>query len=83
MSAPRLSQALQVDETLRKAGIDMAQLKRDLDVHGAQIDAILTRNDTEAHALGMRGTPGLLVGRAVSTGIGDLAGLQAAVADAP
>jgi hypothetical protein len=30
----------------------------------------------------MRGTPGLLVGRNVSTAIGDLAALQVAVAEA-
>jgi protein-disulfide isomerase len=80
--APRLSQASDVDETLQSAGIDLPEIKRTLAAHGAQIDAILARNNAEAHSLGMRGTPGLLVGRDVSTGIGDLAGLQKAVAEA-
>jgi protein-disulfide isomerase len=82
IGAPRLSQAAEVDATLRNAGIDMAELQKTLAARGAEIDAILARNDAEAHALGIRGTPGLLVGRAVSTGIGDLATLQMAVAQA-
>ena len=80
--APRLSQAAEVDETLRRAGINLTELKKTLAAHGAQIDAILARNNAEAHSLGMRGTPGLLVGRDVSTGIGDLAALQMAIAEA-
>jgi protein-disulfide isomerase len=82
IGARRLSQETEVDETLQKAGINVSELKRTLATHGAQIDAILARNNSEAHSLGMRGTPGLLVGRNVSTGIGDLAALQAAVAEA-
>ncbi len=79
--APRLSQAAEVDEALQSAGINLPALKKTLAIHGAQIDAILARNNAEAHSLGMRGTPGLLVGRDVSTGIGDLAALQIAVAE--
>jgi protein-disulfide isomerase len=82
ISAPRLSREAEVDDTLQKAGIDVAALKRALVEHSAQIDAILARNNTEARSLGIRGTPGLLVGRAVTTGVGDLAGLQSAVAAA-
>lgn len=82
ISAPRLSQEAEVDEILQKAGINVLELKRTLATHGTEIDTILARNDSEAHALGMRGTPGLLVGRDVSTGIGDLAGLRIAVAEA-
>jgi protein-disulfide isomerase len=82
ISAPRLSQEAEVDETLQKAGINVLELKRTLATHGTEIDTILARNASEAHSLGMRGTPGLLVGRNVSTGIGDLAGLRIAVAEA-
>jgi protein-disulfide isomerase len=82
ISARRLSRETEVDETLQKAGINVLELKRTLAIHGAQIDAILARNNSEAHSLGMRGTPGLLVGRDVSTAIGDLAALQVAVAEA-
>jgi protein-disulfide isomerase len=82
ISAPRLSQETEVDETLQKAGINVVELKRALATHGAQIDAILARNSAEAHSLGMRGTPGLLVGRDVCTDIGDLTALQNAVTEA-
>jgi protein-disulfide isomerase len=82
ISAPRLSQEAEVDATLQKVGIDVLELKRTLAARGAQIDAILARNNFEAHSLGMRGTPGLLVGRDVSTNIGDLSALQIAVAKA-
>jgi protein-disulfide isomerase len=82
ISAPRLEQETEVDETLRKAGINLSELKKTLAENGAKIDAILARNNSEAHSLGMRGTPGLLVGRDVSINIGDLATLQAAVTEA-
>ena len=82
IGASRLSQAAEVDEALQNAGINLPELKKTLAAHGAQIDAMLARNNAEAHSLGMRGTPGLLVGRDVSTSIGDLAGLQIAVAEA-
>src|SRR5271154_5139539 len=82
ISAPRLSQEAEVDETLQKAGINVVELKRTLATHGAQIDAILARTNAEAHSLGMRGTPGLLVGRDVCTDIGDLTALQNAVTEA-
>jgi protein-disulfide isomerase len=82
IGAPRLSQATEVDKTLQNAGVNLLELKRTLATHGVQIDAMLARNNAEAHSLGMHGTPGLLVGRDVSTGIGDLAALQIAVAEA-
>ena len=82
ISAPRLSQEAEVDETLQTAGINVVELKRTLATHGAQIDSILARNNAEAHSLGMRGTPGLLVGRDVCTNIGDLSALQNAVSEA-
>src|SRR6202167_1943410 len=82
IGASRLSQAAEVDEALQNAGIDLLELKRTLATHGAQIDAILARNSAEAHSLGMRGTPGLLVGRDVRTDIGDLTALQNAVTEA-
>ena len=82
ISAPRLSQETEVDDTLRKAGINLSELKKTLAENGANIDATLARNNSEARSLGMRGTPGLLVGRDVSISIGDLAALQAAVTEA-
>jgi protein-disulfide isomerase len=80
ISAPRLGENSQVDEALRSAGIDMARLKQDLIAHRASIDALLMRNDAEARSLGLRGTPGVLIGRQRVSNLSDLAGLQAAVA---
>jgi len=80
ISAPRLDGNGQVDAALRRAGIDMAQLGKDLAAHRAAIDALLMRNNAEARGLGLRGTPGILAGRQLVSGISDLAGLESAVA---
>ena len=82
ISAPRLSQNEQVDETLLHAGIDIGRIRRDLQQHGAEIEALLARNAKEARALGIRGTPGILVARQIVSNIADLADLQAAVSNA-
>lgn len=78
--APRLEKNSQVDAVLQGAGIDMAQLKQDLVAHRASIDELLMRNDSEARDLGLHGTPGILVGRRIVSGISDLQALQSAVA---
>jgi protein-disulfide isomerase len=80
ISAPRLAENSQVDAALRGAGIDMAQLKTDLTAHRAAIDGRLMRNAAEARDLGLRGTPGVLVGRRLVSGISSLEALQSAVA---
>jgi protein-disulfide isomerase len=80
INAPRLAANSQVDAALRRAGIDMAQLKKDLVAHRAAIDGLLMRNEAEARGLGLRGTPGILAGRQLVSGISDLAGLESAVA---
>jgi protein-disulfide isomerase len=80
MSAPRLAENKQVEAALRGAGVDMAQLQKDLIAHRAAINNLLMRNDTEARGLGLRGTPGILVGRRLVSGISDLTALQSAVA---
>jgi protein-disulfide isomerase len=82
MNGPRLSSNEQVDGLLRHAGIDMTQLKADLDRHAGSIDALLDRNDSEARALSLRGTPGVLVGRRLLSGMPDLPALQKLVAGA-
>jgi protein-disulfide isomerase len=79
ISAPRLATEVQVDGALLRAGIDMARLKADLAAHGAAIDQLLNRNQIEANALNLRGTPGIVVGRYVVSNIGDLQGLESAV----
>jgi len=81
ISAPRLAQNSQVDAALRSAGVDMAQLKKDLLAHRESIEGQLKRNDIEARDLGLRGTPGVLVGRRLVSGISNLEALQSAVAN--
>jgi protein-disulfide isomerase len=80
MSAPRLAENKQVEAALRGAGVDMTQLQKDLVAHRAAINNLLMRNDTEARGLGLRGTPGILVGRRLVSGISDLTTLQSAAA---
>jgi protein-disulfide isomerase len=82
MAASRLASNGQVDSLLREAGLNMERLKADAQSHGAEIDALLQRNDTEARALGIRGTPGLLAGRHIVNGVYDVPGLEQAVATA-
>ena len=82
MGASHLASRGQVDALLRGAGIDLNKLNAALTAHGAEIDALLKRNDTEVRALGIRGTPGLLVGRHIINGVYDVAGLEQAVAAA-
>jgi protein-disulfide isomerase len=81
MRSLRLTENVQVDATLREAGIDVNRMKHDAATHAADIDAVLERNDAEAHALGLRGTPGIVIGRQLLPGIVDLAGLRQLVAE--
>jgi protein-disulfide isomerase len=80
MAATRLASNGQVDSLLQHAGLNMPQLKADAVSHGTEINALLERNDTEARALGIRGTPGLLVGRHIINGVYTVPGLEQAVA---
>lgn len=47
---------------VRRAGLDLERLQRDLKQHGDRIDAILADNDRLARSLGLQGTPGMVVG---------------------
>jgi protein-disulfide isomerase len=80
MNGPRLAQNDQVDATFKRAGIDVDTLKKDRTSHAKDIDALLARNDAEAHALHLRGTPGIVIGRQLLPGIVDLNGLKQLVA---
>jgi protein-disulfide isomerase len=79
MGATRLASIEQIDKLLRDAGLDMNVLNKDLAAHTAEIMALLQRNDTEARAIGLRGTPGLLIGGHIISGVYDVAGLERAV----
>jgi len=79
ISGRRLAQKDQVDAILQRAGVDLATLKKDRAAHAEEIDALLTRNDEEARALGLRGTPGIVVGRSLLPGFANLSTLQRVV----
>ena len=68
ISGPRLAQNDQVDAILETAGVNMDTLKKDRASHAREIAALLDRNDKEAHALSLEGTPGIVVGRQLVRG---------------
>jgi protein-disulfide isomerase len=80
MSGPRLAKDDQVDSTLSRAGVNLDVLVKDRARHSQEITDLLTRNDKEAYALGIQGTPGILVGRLLVPGSVDLNDLQELVA---
>jgi protein-disulfide isomerase len=53
----------QVNSALKSASVDLKQLALDRVRHSAEIDAALARSAAEAKSLGLRGTPGFLIGR--------------------
>ena len=81
ISGPRLAQNDQVDAILQTAGVNMDSLKRDRTSHAREIAALLERNDEEAHALSLGGTPGLVVGRQLVPGMVDVSNLKRLVAN--
>ena len=81
LSGPRLAKIDQVDDILQHAGVNMETLKKDRVGHAKEIAALLERNDAEAQALGLKGTPGIVVGRQLVAGIADLGTLKTLVAN--
>ena len=65
-----------------KAKVDWPRLQRDLKTRGAEIDALLTRTNGIAEAIGFNGTPALIVGSQVVAGAVDLPTLRRLVATA-
>jgi protein-disulfide isomerase len=82
IDGPRLATTAQVGAALSRVGVDLARLTKDRAKHSSEIDALIERNDEEAHALNLRGTPGIVVGRQLLPGIVDLDGLKRLVANA-
>lgn len=82
INGPRLATTAQVDAALSGVGVNLDTLSKDRANHSAEIDALIERNDQEAHALTLRGTPGIVVGRQILPGIVDFGGLKRLVADA-
>jgi len=71
-----------VDATLAAAGIDVGRAKSDLKAKASAIDAILSRNNMQATALGFQGTPGFIIGHFRVPGAPNAGALKEAIADA-
>jgi protein-disulfide isomerase len=65
-----------VRAVLRAAGFDLKKLDTDIALHEKEYGETLTRNQREAAALGLRGTPGLIVGNQLVPGAVDYAKLE-------
>lgn len=76
------STAESLSEELEKAGIDRQRLARDLEANAAAIGALLGRNNEQAEALGLPGTPVYLVGPYKVAAALDYKGFKDVVADA-
>lgn len=81
LGGPRLADNGQVDAILQKAGVNMDTLKKDRAAHAKEIAAVLARNDAEAHALTLDGTPGIVVGLQLVPGVANLSFLEKLVAN--
>ena len=56
------STAQEMRDAVKAAGVDMPRLDSDLAAHGADIAALIKRNNDEAASLGLDGTPVFLIG---------------------
>lgn len=71
-----------VKSVLRSSGFDVRVLDADIQSHAKEYGAAIMRNQRETAALGLRGTPGLIVGNRLVLGSIDYAGLERLVAQA-
>jgi protein-disulfide isomerase len=71
-----------VRQVMRQAGFDVAKLDADIAAHQKEYSAVLTRNQEEATSLGLRGTPGLIIGDRLIAGGLDFRHLASQVAAA-
>ena len=71
-----------IDELLKEAGIDVDRAKRDLQVNGKAIDAMLARNNAQAEGLNFRGTPSFIVGKFRVPGVLTMDQFAQVIADA-
>jgi protein-disulfide isomerase len=66
--------------TLRTAGVDVPRIQADITRNQQAYDKLLARTRSEAQALGLRGTPGLIVGNQLIIGGADYRQLRALIA---
>lgn len=51
-----------IDDAMRDRGIDVAEVRDALDLHLDEIDALLLRNEEQARAFSLPGTPAFIIG---------------------
>lgn len=71
----------QMLKAVQGTDVDMARLNLDLQLHGAEISALLKRNLAQAGSLGLQGTPTYLVGPLLASTL-DYSSFKRAVAEA-
>ena len=71
-----------VQSVMRAAGFDMNKIDADIARHQKEYSAIIDRNEHETAALGIKGTPGVVIGGQVVSGSIDYARLVSLVAQA-
>lgn len=71
-----------IEAAAKQAGVDIAQLKKDIVTHTEDIEDLLARNDEQAQMLGLDGTPGFIIGSVQSFGGMTLKQFEESVADA-
>ena len=69
-----------IEETLTKAGLDVAALEAAYGENRDTWDGLLTRNGAQAAAFQLRGTPAFIIGTVIYPGAMDKAGLENAIA---
>lgn len=79
---PRPLDEVKMQAAARRAGVDWAQLERDLKTHSGDIEDLLARNNEQAETLGLEGTPGFIIGHTQTFGAMTLDHLQANVRQA-
>lgn len=82
MKTPRPLTEQSIRTAVTKAGADWNRLQADMKKNSAEIDALLERNNEQAEALGLQGTPAFIIGNYLSEGGLDYEGLKAAVEEA-
>ena len=68
MTIPQPLTDAKVEAAVRKAGVDWAQLQKDIVNHSEDIEDLLARNDEQGQLLGLQGTPGFIIGSTQSFG---------------
>lgn len=61
LSPSRIADQTEITRLAQSAGVDMARLNQDMADHRAEIDAVLSRNNREALAMALQGTPAFII----------------------